>query len=96
MSSPTLPPRHKDSDRKLSPFLVFFSYAMLVAAWTFGSPPYAAPDEWWHYLRAVSIGHGQLVGKPGGSEGAKAIVGERPAHQSEQSYEDMLATHRPN
>ena len=90
MSSPTLPPRHKDSNRKLAPLLVFFSYAMLVVAWTFGSPPFAAPDEWHHYLRAVSIGHGQLVGEPGGREGAKAMVGERPAHQPEQSYEDML------
>jgi hypothetical protein len=59
MSFPTLSPRHKDSNRKLAPLLVFFSYAMLVVAWIFGSPPYAAPDEWHHYLRAVSIGHGQ-------------------------------------
>jgi hypothetical protein len=89
---PTLSPSHKDSNRRLAPFLVFCSYAMLFAAWTFGSPPPAAPDEWHHYMRAVSIGHGQLVGKPGGREGAKALVGERPANQSEQSYEDMLTT----
>ena len=96
MSSPTLSPRHKDSNRKLAPLLVFFSYAMLVVAWIFGSPPFAAPDEWWHYMRAVSIGHGQLVGKPGGREAAKAMVGERPANQPEQSYEDMLAIDRPD
>ena len=92
MSSPTASPRHKDSNRKLTPLLVFFSYAMLVAAWTFGSPPFAAPDEWWHYMRAVSIGHGQLVGKPGGREAAKAMVGERKTNEPEQSYEDMLAS----
>jgi hypothetical protein len=92
MSPATPAPMHRNSNRKLAPFLVFFSYAMLIAAWTFGSPPFAAPDEWHHYMRAVSIGHGQLVGKRGGREGAKAIVGQRPANQSEQSYEDMLAT----
>src|ERR1700752_2382969 len=32
MSSPTLP-THKDNDRNRAPFLVFFSYAMLVTAW---------------------------------------------------------------
>jgi len=83
---------HKDTNRKPAPLFVFISYAMLVAAWTFGSPPFAAPDEWWHYMRAVSIGHGQLVGKPGGREGAKAMIGERPSSQPEQSYEDKLAT----
>jgi hypothetical protein len=65
---------------------------MLVVGWIFGNPPSAAPDEWWHYMRAVSIGHGQLVGKSGGREAARAMVGARPAHQSEESYEDMLAT----
>jgi hypothetical protein len=89
--SPTLSPSHKHGNRQLAPLLVFFSYAMLVVAWIVGNPPPAAPDELWHYMRAVSIGHGQLVGKPGGREGAKAMVGERPATQSEQSYEEMLA-----
>jgi len=86
MPPPTLSTRFK------APLLVFLSYAMLVVAWIFGNPPYAAPDEWWHYMRAVSIGHGQLVGKPGGREAAKAMVGERPAQQPEKSYEDMLAS----
>ena len=88
---PTLSPSRKNGNRQLAPLLVFFSYAMLVVAWIFGNPPPAAPDELWHYMRAVSSGHGQLVGQPGGREGAKAMVGERPATQSEQSYEEMLA-----
>jgi len=78
--------------RLLVPSLVFVSYAMLVAAWIFGNPPYSAPDEWSHYLRAVSLGHGQLVGGPAGIEGAKAIVGAtRPAFLTERMYEDELA-----
>jgi hypothetical protein len=92
MSSPTPSPKRKNRNRELAPFLLFFSYAMLIAAWTFGSPPSAAPDEWWHYMRAVSIGHGQLVGKSGGREGAKAMIGERKADQPEQPYEDMLSS----
>src|SRR4051812_14106354 len=87
-----LPPIQKASQRQHAPVLVLISYAMLVVAWVFGNPPSAAPDEWWHYLRAVSIGHGQLVGKPGGREAAKAMIGERPANQPVQAYEDMLAS----
>lgn len=76
----------------LVPFLVFTSYAMLMMAWTFGSPSFAAPDEWHHYMRAVSIGRGQLVGRPGNKEAVKAIVGERPASQPVETYEDLLDT----
>jgi hypothetical protein len=78
--------------RPLVPLLVFAGYALLVAAWIFGNPPYAAPDEWSHYLRAVSLGHGQLLGEPAGPEAAKTIVGAtRPAFLTEKMYEDELA-----
>jgi Predicted membrane protein (DUF2142) len=76
---------------RLAPWFVVASYTFLVAAWIFGNPPYAAPDEWSHYLRAVSIGHGQLVGTPAGLEGARAIVGsERPHFLTEETYRKEL------
>ena len=42
--------------------LLVAAYALLTAAWVFSNPPYAAPDEWAHFVRAASIGHGQLIG----------------------------------
>ena len=76
----------------LSAWLVAASYALLIPAWIAGNPPNAAPDEWWHYLRAVAIGHGQLVGRPAGPEGAKAIVGEeRLPDRTEDIYQKELA-----
>src|SRR3954471_20758844 len=78
--------------RQLPPSLVFASYALLVAAWIVGNPPAAAPDEWSHYLRAVSLGHGQLLGTPYGREGGMAIVGQtRPPFLDEKTYEDEVA-----
>jgi hypothetical protein len=71
---------------------VFASYALLVAAWVIGNPPSAAPDEWSHFLRAVSLGRGQLLGAYSGREGAMAIVGPtRPSFLDEQTYQDELA-----
>ena len=76
----------------LSAWLVATSYALLIPAWIAGNPPGAAPDEWGHYLRAVAIGHGQLLGGPSGLEGAKAIVGaERPPELTEDVYRKELA-----
>jgi hypothetical protein len=76
----------------LAPSLVFVSYALLITAWVFANPPHAAPDEWSHYLRAVSLGHGQLLGTPVGPEAATAIVGSpRPPFLTEQMYRDELA-----
>jgi len=63
-----------------------------VGAWVIGNPPPSAPDEWSHYLRAVSLGHGQLLGTSSGREGAMAIVGPtRPPFLDERTYEDELA-----
>ena len=76
----------------LAAWLVAASYALLIPAWIAGNPPNAAPDEIWHYLRAVGIGHGQLLGRPAGLEGAKAIVGaERPPYLTEDIYRKQLA-----
>ena len=54
--------------------LLFCAYALLLAAWIFTNPPYAAPDEWAHFVRAASIGDGQLIGEP-----PTGSVLERPA-----------------
>lgn len=91
MSFPTVSSSHRKDDWTRAPKVVFFAYAMLIVAWVFGNPPSATPDELWHYLRAVSIGHGQVVGKAGGRQDAKALVGERAATQAEPAYEEMLA-----
>ncbi|MBA2384708.1 MAG: DUF2142 domain-containing protein [Actinobacteria bacterium] len=56
--------REKPPGRSWSRGLVLLvcAYALLTAAWVFSNPPYAAPDEWSHFVRAASIGHGQLIG----------------------------------
>jgi len=78
--------------RHLFPWLVFASYALLLGAWVISNPPAAAPDEWSHYLRAVSLGRGQLLGTSSGPEGALAIVGPtRPPFLDEQTYQKELA-----
>lgn len=38
----------------------------LLAAWVFGNPPGAAPDEPSHYVRAVGAASGDVLGEPGG------------------------------
>jgi predicted membrane protein DUF2142 len=81
----------------LLPSLVLCSYVLLTAAWIVGNPPPAAPDEWSHYIRIVSLGHGQLRGKPAGIEGAKSIVGPVLAAQLPAAqYQNMLAWLAPN
>jgi hypothetical protein len=39
------------------------AYACLMLAWTVTVPPFSAPDEWSHYLRALGIAHGTLLGE---------------------------------
>jgi FtsH-binding integral membrane protein len=48
----------------IGPLLLLAAYAALAAAWIFSNPTYAAPDEWAHFVRAASIGNGQLIGEP--------------------------------
>ena len=50
--------------RWTAPLLLSAGYALLLAAWIFGNPPFAAPDEAGHYLRAIGIGNGQPIGEP--------------------------------
>ena len=94
MTPPETAPHGKGArKREITPALVLSSYVLLSLAWIVGNPPAGAPDEWSHYLRAVSLGDGQLVGrKPPGLEGALVIVGAtRPPFLDEQTYRNELA-----
>jgi len=44
--------------------LLVIGWALLLAAWLIGNPPFAAPDERDHYVRTTGIAGGQLVGDP--------------------------------
>jgi hypothetical protein len=46
------------------PALFLLAYGLLLVAWSFGNPPFAAPDESAHYVRAVGLANGQLLGTP--------------------------------
>jgi hypothetical protein len=52
--------------RRLAPLPIVFglAYALLFAAWVGGDPPFAAPDEWSHYLRTLGVADGHLIGAP--------------------------------
>ena len=47
---------------RLVPIVLVCGWALLSLAWVFGNPPFAAPDEGDHYVRAVTVGEGQLIG----------------------------------
>ncbi len=47
-----------------APFVLFAGYLCLGLAWLGSNPPAAAPEEPEHYLRALAIGLGDLVGQP--------------------------------
>jgi len=60
--------------RVLVPALVCLGVAVLAIAWAWATPFGGYPDELDHYLRAVTIGRGEVVGRvpPGGQRGAVA------------------------
>jgi hypothetical protein len=43
--------------------LIALALTLLVGAWIAATPPFTAPDEASHYLRALSIANGQILGK---------------------------------
>jgi len=51
---------------RLAPLPIVFglAYALLFAGWVGGDPPFAAPDEWSHYLRTLGVADGHLIGAP--------------------------------
>jgi hypothetical protein len=44
-----------------APLLVLLGWALLSVGWVFGNPPFAAPDEAAHYLRALEVGRGHVI-----------------------------------
>jgi predicted membrane protein DUF2142 len=57
------------------PVLIGLGWLLLVAAWIGGNPPFAGPDEEWHYLRSLGVSEGVIVGAPahGAGLGANAV-----------------------
>jgi hypothetical protein len=55
-------------------WVLLAAWALLLAAWVVGNPPFAAPDEAQHFVRAVAMSEGHLIGRPdaGASVGANA------------------------
>jgi hypothetical protein len=51
------------SSRHRSGLLVGVAITLLMTAWVFSTFPYGGPDEGAHYLRALSIANGVLVGR---------------------------------
>ena len=47
---------------RLPAIALVLGWAALAVAWVFANPPFAAPDEDDHYVRAVSVGGGQVIG----------------------------------
>jgi Predicted membrane protein (DUF2142) len=79
------------------PLLVTVAYSFLLVAWIVGNPPGASPDEWAHYLRAVSISRGEFVGESAGPEGALTLVGSSPPPGfSEEAYRSYLRWNEQN
>ncbi|MDQ6725360.1 MAG: DUF2142 domain-containing protein [Actinomycetota bacterium] len=50
--------------RRLVLGLLIGCYALLAVAWVMGNPPGAAPDEGDHYVRALAVASGDVVGRP--------------------------------
>jgi hypothetical protein len=48
----------------LVPLGLIAGYACLTLAWAVANPPFASPDEGAHYVRALGVGGGELVGRP--------------------------------
>ena len=48
--------------RRSAPAALVAGYALLIAAWALANPPFASPDEWSHYVRAVGIAAGDPIG----------------------------------
>ena len=61
--------------RESAQIRLLIGWSLLALAWVFANPPLAAPDEQDHYVRAVGIAQGHLVGAPA----PEARIGADPA-----------------
>jgi hypothetical protein len=52
--------------QRLAPLPIVFglAFALFFAGWVGGDAPFAAPDEWSHYLRTLGVANGHLIGAP--------------------------------
>ena len=50
------------SSKRIGASLLMLGFALLLVAWIMATQPFAAPDEASHYLRALSITNGQILG----------------------------------
>lgn len=46
------------------PLVLIAAYALLMSSYVAGNAPFAAPDERFHYLRAMALAQGEVVGEP--------------------------------
>src|ERR1700722_8999997 len=53
----------KDKNSVHVPTLVLVAWVLLLASWVMGNAPFAAPDEVEHFIRAVGISQGHVIGK---------------------------------
>jgi hypothetical protein len=57
-------PRRLGGPLPLLPLALIAGYGCLTLAWALANPPFASPDEGAHYVRALGVGGGELVGRP--------------------------------
>jgi hypothetical protein len=72
-------PTGSDRRGRVVPLLVLFFLVALGAAWIFGNPPGAAPDEASHYVKAIGAGGGDLAGSPPTSDPTELSADEYEA-----------------
>ena len=72
--------------RRLQVTLAFLGYSFIALTWLFCIPPGSNPDEWAHYLRALSLSHGSVRGDPAES------YSNRSASAPQESYLRQTAT----
>ena len=74
--------------------IVVAAWTLLVAAWVVGNPALGAPDERDHYVRALAVASGQVVGEPApeaaGGKTARQLDWTRQATRRVQARRDLL------
>ena len=62
----------KDKSSAFIPLFVILAWGLLLASWVMGNAPFAAPDEVEHFIRAVGVSQGNVIGRadPGAGIGA--------------------------
>ncbi len=74
------------------PALILMAWALLLAAWAVANPPFAGPDETDHYVRALGVSQGHLIGAP--DPGARIGVDARQIAWTHQAARLVTASGR--